>query len=238
LSTLQASLGRPDSNGFHGSWPLTGKQLKNIVKVDANPYVGQTPMMLQAHLKMTDRQLFEYLDDLAEELRPEEDIPLVDRILAEFHTPTQTITVNEHPLQIKKVGEGSFGVVYKLTDGEKSYAFKVHKSRDRFDGYSDHSPYQEAATGAYLTAHNIIKDVVRFHAANPEFGWTLSEFITLHRDDARKRDGFTLRQAGMAIGDNHYNNTIGNVRVDLGGPVREENPLFDSSTYLRVGTSW
>lgn len=224
-ATRTAALGQRNDDGFFGTWPLTGKQLKNIATIDDDPYVGQSPIRLQVSLGLNHAQLCDALDDLAESLRPdpELDTPIMDRIIESFHSPTETRMLNGHPVTLKKVGEGSFGVVYRLSDGENTYAFKVHREKDRFYGYPDHSPFQEAATGQYLTAHNINKDVVRFYVSNPDLGWNLTEFVTPYANRNR-RSGKTMHEAGIALSDERYNNRIGHVRVDLGGALRACDP--------------
>lgn len=169
--------------------PLTQSELNSILNKDDNPYIDTLSDSLLAG---EPKELwFATLDNLAA------------RIRQGFSDPPS-------------LGTGKYGTVYHIGIGGKPYALKVFKQEN---GEPEHSPYQEAATGAYLTHHNITKDVVRFYAANPQQGWVLTEYIKAGPSITRERPGITRTAGGICIEDGHEDNAVAGVRVDLGGAV-------------------
>lgn len=189
---------------------------------DTDPYIGQAPTELQADTGLKGEQLFRVLDQLSGQVQeylrnfPSKDSPRPE------HTPMQKISRDGAEITLRLLGSGDFGIAYELNDGKRSYAFKVHREPDEGimeDYFPEHSVYQEAANGMYLTTNLITKDVARFYASNPKQHWSLSEFI-LPTASVAERDGKTLKEVGLSMSDDGERNRVAHIRVDLGGEVK------------------
>jgi len=171
---------------------LSGREMKTALQKDFDPYLGVLPPELLMALRLPAVDVFSALDTLALQIRKKQlkNPPAPDSIL---------------PVKLLNYGTGT--VVYALQAGARKYAFKVFYLIDTMS-------YREAATGQYLTARGI-KDLSKFHAANPAKGWMLMEYIDASAD-LSKRPGKTLQELGYRFLDDHADNTINNIRIDYG----------------------
>lgn len=117
---------------------------------------------------------------------------------------------------IDVLGEGGSGIVYKITIDNKPFALKTI-SPGWLTDINDFMPFNEAANGLFFTALGV-KDMSRFHAANPFTGWLLTEYIGPDAD-LSKRPGVFLQELGYRLHDNKAENYIKGIRIDHGGIV-------------------
>ena len=196
--------------------PLRVAALKNKVQRDSDPYIGQIPVAFQQALGLTEEQIFKGLDQMAAR-RNASPLVALGAYLLSFFNGSGSDSHFEELVKPRLIGQGSFGWVYKLGVGNQAVAFKIHIDGSR-PIYDVHSAYQEAATGQFFAAHQVTKDVSRFYAANPKIGWSLTEYID-ETASVANREGLTIQEAGLLLGDDHHKNRIAGIRVDFGGEV-------------------
>ncbi len=151
-------------------------QFHNLV---AGRGIGAVPeSMLNSGI--TDEQAMGKIDSLSSMLRSFDVNQLpwthngAERLAArDIGLPAFEIQMGSAPLAVSKAGIGNIGHVYKLSTPSEDLAMKVYSGTPNFDIHG-----VQAETGAltFLSKYDI-KDLMRFHAADPSKGWILSEFI-------------------------------------------------------------
>ncbi len=207
----------------------TGKQLKAALQqesearaaqnLEADETVGQLPEALKNRLNLNEPQARALLDNLVVLLR--ERGQWSSQFLYNTWNEMYCRQVNRSNIfnqapNLQKLGEGSFGRAYKLGNRDHAFKLKVFKRSAETPFVDVHEiPYEEAATGLFLTGRNT-RDVAHFHFANPGKHWTLTEYIG-HQKHLENRPGPTLASHRMAFSDQKPDNFIRNIRIDHGG---------------------
>lgn len=199
--------------------------LKDSLKNDDTPYLGELPPPFTLNGLLTQQQALSALDTITSRLwnagvpttKPSSAPGLLSRMLLGLNL-TNPSELLWQALQIEPLGDGGTGDTYKLTLNGQPYVLKTI-ARGWLQEPNDFIPFNEAANGLFFTARNV-RDLSRFYAGNPFTGWMLTEFI----DKQTVHTGPTMQDLGYEMLDNHPDNYIGNIRVDHGGMVQRITP--------------
>lgn len=193
---------------------VSPSQFWKLVKKLPEPYVGELPApLLQTQIER--KEVLKTLDQLGSLLR-QLDAP---------ELPDISFKIGAKTIRCHSVGAGWLGRAYRFsTDDEAgqpiSYVFKTYHNYDydRFNP-SCHGPVGETMLGVLLK--NVV-DIPQFHISNPHSGqcWSLLEWIEPDTP-LERRKGERLKEAlksfGLNLYDDHAGNSIGKIRIDLGG---------------------
>lgn len=206
---------------------IRGPKLKEALKGDDSPYVGELPERLRNVLEGISPEAFlEILDHLSQtinEMYPNNSIFIVQEKKQKLVLAAFDLKVGKDRLKCEPLGVGGWGVVYKLTLKNQEFAFKVfYNPKD--EGLSL-GAYADVAAGIYFTQNQITKNMVETYLANPSKGWTLLECVdkTTKLED---RSGKTYEEAGFSFPiDADPANYINSVRIDTGGAYKDLSEL-------------
>ena len=192
-------------------------QFHNLV---AGRGIGAVPeSMLNSGI--TDEQAMGKIDSLSSMLRSFDVNQLpwthngAERLAArDIGLPAFEIQMGSAPLAVSKAGIGNIGHVYKLSTPSEDLAMKVYSGTPNFDIHG-----VQAETGAltFLSKYDI-KDLMRFHAADPSKGWILSEFIDKPVARPGQNLSDVLKKLKLDLTDDAPRNRgPGGIAWDLGG---------------------
>lgn len=219
---------------------IRGGALRDALKQDTDPYVGELPPDLLAQYPGAQREaLLEGFNTLAQALR--EIFPSLSMFSSKgkqsgrVFTPVQVslgdrkITVSAATVRL--LGPGEWAVTYRLDIGNRPYAFKVYYDSEHDD--RSFGAYSDLAAGVHLTRNGITRDMMKTYMGNPATGWSLLEY--LGPDVSRQVDpqAKTLRDAGFFFPFDQYSedNYIDGVRIDSGGCYNDQEEQYQHSGY-------
>ncbi len=238
----RANIAKP----LHFGGPVTTKRAANqllsestvrklLTKEPGNPYMGYIPETLQQAMGLSEAEVCQWLDTQGKWMHTYLTTKNKDRRLFVATLPKPILDAKGKTVRtvaFTRVGDGSFGAVFRVKIGNEQYAFKIFSEEtysgipqtedDRFIS-SLHGPYKEAANGIYLNSKQV-EDIVPFYMANPLIGWQMTAFIEAEQEEASgaplKKDPegeVTLPSLRLRFYDERDNNYVDGVRVDLGG---------------------
>ncbi len=186
---------------------MSPKAFQNLLNIASTPYIGRLPDALRQAVEGSPKQVYQALDELAPLLRKLRNCDTDD--LAFRIGPSNV------PVTLHQIGSGSYGIVYRLTVNQQSFALKVYHHTTEV---STHGSYGESATGLYFSQQNL-KDVARFHFGNPKAGWGVFELITSGMSVATRK-GQSIKAFPVVLEDDRDVNRINGIRVDYGGILK------------------
>lgn len=157
--------------------------------------------------------------------------------------PDLSISVNGLKINVRYIGSGYFGSVFKVSsDTGKSYALKIFYRRAT--EYQHSGPWNETALGIYLSAQRV-SNMPHLCLANPARGWILSEYVD-QSYQSPSPDGPTYQALGLKVFDQERdkeNQLLGAagqpLRVDyghLGLNISDQNQ--DEETVRKILTKY
>jgi HEAT repeat protein len=192
---------------------LSAAGLQQILTQDPSATVGKLPGPLSRLLKQDARLFLQALDTLHPLLQGmnSADLPGLRFDLGEAN----------RPVTLEFQGQGSYGIVYRLTVQDQVYALKVYHP-DKANEL--HGPFAETATALYFSNQQL-KNLARFYCAHPQTGWALYEFIAPEMA-ASTRTGKLLESFDVVRLDDSHPNSHNGIRLDYGGlhPKKDSEP--------------
>ncbi|MBY0450284.1 MAG: hypothetical protein K2X01_06640 [Cyanobacteria bacterium] len=219
---------------------------KLLAKEPENPYMGYIPETLQQAMGLSEAEVCQWLDAQGKRMHTVLTTKNLDQRLFVAPLPKPITDAKGNTIKtvaFTRVGDGSFGAVFRVKIGDEKYALKIF-SEETYSGIPEteddrfisslHGPYKEAANGIYLNSKQV-EGIVPFYMANPLIGWQLTAFIEedqtnmepgapqKNKTPKNDRDAeVSLSDLRLRFYDEGDNNYVDDVRVDLGGLGRSK----------------
>lgn len=189
----------------HSGYLISGPQLQAAMAKAHQFHYGEVPTELQSALGQSDADIWKSINHLGK--------TMYGNRLTRGESKTVTLKKGGQAT-LDYLGEGMHGVVYKLTAGDQSYAFKVFHPATAGTGI----PFNEVANGAFLTSHGV-SDASKLFMANPDKNWTMMEYIP-HDANLAERSGPSMAELGITLSDEGTKNRINGILIDHGGTLK------------------